>query len=58
MMDPLWGGDDDSNVDARFKKTFWWEPFWNATTFWDKQMDLPFRQDRYTRLTFFVDSVS
>ena len=59
MMDPLWGGDDDSNVDARLKKTFWWEPFWMATTFWDKQMDLPFRQDRYfVYLFIFVDFIS
>lgn len=48
MADPLWaGGDDPAKVDARLKKTFWWEPFWISTTFWDKQMDLPFRQDRY-----------
>ncbi|TFK30294.1 hypothetical protein FA15DRAFT_726373 [Coprinopsis marcescibilis] len=43
--DPLWS--DDAGVDARKKKTFWWEPFWLSTTFWDKQMDLPFRQDRF-----------
>ncbi|KAF8972648.1 hypothetical protein BDZ97DRAFT_1901173 [Flammula alnicola] len=47
MLDPLWGGDDDSKTDARQKTTFWWEPFWISTTFWDKQMDLPFRQDRF-----------
>jgi len=47
MMDPLWGGDDDSQTDARLKKTFWWEPFWMSTTFWDRQTVLPFRQDRY-----------
>ena len=53
MMDPLWGCDDDSKADARLKKTFWWEPFWIATTFWDRQMDLPFRQDRYiSRILF------
>jgi hypothetical protein len=46
MLDPLWGGDDDPKADQRQKKTFWWEPFWISTTFWDKQMDLPFRQDR------------
>ncbi|TFK36407.1 hypothetical protein BDQ12DRAFT_736999 [Crucibulum laeve] len=45
-LDPLWGGDDDL-VDERKKKTFWWEPFWISTTFWDKQMDLPFRHDRF-----------
>jgi hypothetical protein len=43
LMDPLWGGDDD---DSKAKKTFWWEPFWVSTTFWDRQMHLPFRQDR------------
>ena len=47
LSDPLWGGDDDSKADARQKTTFWWEPFWISTTFWDTQMDLPFRQDRY-----------
>ncbi|PBK93214.1 hypothetical protein ARMGADRAFT_1165448 [Armillaria gallica] len=46
-MDPLWGGDDDSSQDARTKATFWWEPFWISVSFWDKQMDLPFRQDRF-----------
>ncbi|KAK0463544.1 uncharacterized protein EV420DRAFT_1728362 [Desarmillaria tabescens] len=46
-MDPLWGGDDDSSHDARTKATFWWEPFWISVSFWDKQMDLPFRQDRF-----------
>ena len=45
--DPLWGGDEALN-DAipRKKATFWWEPFWIGVTFWDKQMDLPFRRDR------------
>ncbi|KDR67969.1 hypothetical protein GALMADRAFT_79088 [Galerina marginata CBS 339.88] len=47
MMDPLWGGSDDSKADARQKKTFFWEPFWVSATIWDKQMDLPFRQDRF-----------
>jgi hypothetical protein len=47
FMDPLWGGDDhDSKEDGKEKKTFWWDPFWVSTTFWDKQMYLPFRQDR------------
>lgn len=43
--DPLWGGDDRSD-DKREKALFWWEPFWMSVSFWDKQMDLPFRQDR------------
>ncbi len=48
MADPLWAGTDDpATVDVRVKKTFWWEPFWISTTFSDKQIDLPFRQDRY-----------
>jgi hypothetical protein len=42
-MDPLWGGDDESTQNMR---TFWWEPFWVSVAFWDKQMDLPFREDR------------
>jgi hypothetical protein len=46
-MDPLWGGDDDpSETIGREAMTFWWEPFWMTVSFWDKQMDLPFRQDR------------
>lgn len=46
-IDPLWGGGDETAGDARKKKTFWWEPFWISTTFWDIQMDLPLRQDRF-----------
>ncbi|KIL00075.1 hypothetical protein PAXRUDRAFT_822018 [Paxillus rubicundulus Ve08.2h10] len=47
-MDPLWGGDDIPNDATRREKvTFWWEPFWIGVSFWDKQMDLPFRQDRF-----------
>ncbi|KAL4067845.1 hypothetical protein V8B97DRAFT_1402205 [Scleroderma yunnanense] len=46
--DPLWGGDEVPNDAAkRGKVTFWWEPFWIGVTFWDKQMDLPFRRDRF-----------
>lgn len=44
--DPLWGGADVKDSRRGELKTFWWEPFWISTTFWDKQMDLPFRQDR------------
>ncbi|KAJ6531070.1 hypothetical protein B0H19DRAFT_468673 [Mycena capillaripes] len=46
-MDPLWGGDDESATSAANLRTFWWEPFWVSVAFWDKQMDLPFRQDRF-----------
>ncbi|KAJ2916940.1 hypothetical protein MD484_g3439, partial [Candolleomyces efflorescens] len=42
--DVLWC--EDAGVDPSKKQTFWWEPFWLSTTFWDKQKDLPFRQDR------------
>ncbi|KAI6028590.1 hypothetical protein F5J12DRAFT_903538 [Pisolithus orientalis] len=46
--DPLWGGDEIPNDATRREKvTFWWEPFWIGVTFWDKQMDLPFRQGRF-----------
>ncbi|KAI0062362.1 hypothetical protein BV25DRAFT_1916260 [Artomyces pyxidatus] len=46
--DPLWGGDDGpADCIGRVKKTFWWEPFWIGVSFWDKQMDLPLRQDRF-----------
>lgn len=44
-MDPLWGGGDNP-ADPLNKTVFWWEPFWISITFWDGQMDLPFRQDR------------
>ncbi|KAJ3889305.1 hypothetical protein GG344DRAFT_89506 [Lentinula edodes] len=43
-MDPLWGGDDEPSGE---KTTFWWEPFWVSMSFWDEQVDLPFRQDRF-----------
>ncbi|KAF8136665.1 hypothetical protein EV363DRAFT_1545071 [Boletus edulis] len=47
-LDPLWGGDETSNdAIGREKVTFWWEPFWIGVTFWDKQIDLPFRRDRF-----------
>ncbi|KZT34721.1 hypothetical protein SISSUDRAFT_1072030 [Sistotremastrum suecicum HHB10207 ss-3] len=42
--DPLWGGNDESVAN---KTTYWWEPFWVLITFWDRQMDLPFRSDRF-----------
>lgn len=46
--DPLWGGDDGPNDWEKHERTtFWWEPFWMSVSFWDQQMDLPFRQDRY-----------
>lgn len=44
-MDPLWGGDDNPREHIN-KTIFWWEPFWITMTFWEKQMDLPFRKDR------------
>nr|VWP02315.1 Atg26p [Ganoderma boninense] len=43
--DSLWGGDAEGP--SREVKTFWWEPFWMETSFWDRQMDLPFRKDRF-----------
>ncbi|KAJ7481036.1 hypothetical protein B0H11DRAFT_1230530 [Mycena galericulata] len=46
-MDPLWGGDDESTGSTANLRTFWWQPFWVSVAFWDKQMDLPFRQDRF-----------
>ena len=42
--DPLWVGEDTE--DGSPKSTFWWEPFWVTASFWDKQLDLPFRGDR------------
>lgn len=46
-LDPLWGGDDGpADCVGKEKRTFWWEPFWITMNFWDKQMDLPLRQDR------------
>ena len=45
--DPLWGGGDDlTDVAEGERATFWWDPFWIVISFWDQQMDLPFRQDR------------
>ncbi|EIN07073.1 hypothetical protein PUNSTDRAFT_114572 [Punctularia strigosozonata HHB-11173 SS5] len=47
-MDSLWGGDDGpSDWQGRERTTFWWEPFWMSASFWDRQMDQPFRQDRF-----------
>jgi len=47
-MDPLWGGDDDPHESfGRERTMFWWEPFWMSVSFWNRQMDLPFREDRY-----------
>ncbi|KAI9069073.1 hypothetical protein FKP32DRAFT_1587180 [Trametes sanguinea] len=49
-LDPLWGGDESSSDSAsgtRELKTLWWEPFWMTVSFWDRQMDLPFRRDRF-----------
>ena len=47
-LDPLWGGDDGpGDCVGREKRTFWWEPFWVGISFWDRQMDLPLREDRY-----------
>lgn len=49
LHDVLWGGDDESSDRLdRKRTTFWWEPFWMSVSFWDRQMDLPFRSDRYT----------
>ncbi|KAI6045628.1 hypothetical protein EDC04DRAFT_2877047 [Pisolithus marmoratus] len=46
--DPLWGGDEPPNDATKLEKvTFWWEPFWIGVTFWDRQMDLPFRRGRF-----------
>ncbi|TFK54688.1 hypothetical protein OE88DRAFT_1653133 [Heliocybe sulcata] len=48
IVDPLWGGDDDlEESPGRERTTFWWDPFWMTVSFWDKQMDLPFREDRF-----------
>lgn len=46
-FDPLWGNvDEKAEEDPNNRKIFWWEPFWISITFWDKQMDLPVREDR------------
>ncbi|KAG5644049.1 hypothetical protein DXG03_009201 [Asterophora parasitica] len=44
-IDPLWGFVDEDK--SKEQNTFWWEPFWVSVTFWDKQLDLPFRPDRF-----------
>jgi hypothetical protein len=52
-LDPLWGGDDDPSEFAGHERTtFWWEPFWMSVSFWDKQMDLPLREDRCVKMTY------
>lgn len=49
--DPLWGGTDElGEGSAKERRTFWWEPFWITVSFWDKQMDLPIRDDRWVLL--------
>ena len=54
-LDPLWGGDEVPNDSTtRQKVIFWWEPFWIGVTFWDKQMDLPFRRDRSVSILSFL----
>jgi hypothetical protein len=45
-FDPLWGGDDGLDDSTVEKAIFFWEPFWISTTFWDRQMDMPIREDR------------
>jgi len=56
-LDPLWGGDDGpADCVGREKRTFWWEPFWIGISFWDKQMDLPLREDRYEPLLLSRDN--
>lgn len=55
--DPLWGGDDDpSEWAGKEIKTFWWEPFWTTISFWDRQLDLPIREDRWGAC-FFIEWV-
>nr|GAT60204.1 predicted protein [Mycena chlorophos] len=44
--DPLWGGDDEPARGEELRE-YWWEPFWVFVSFWDQQMDLPFRRDRF-----------
>ena len=51
VHDPLWGGDTVTDGPLKETKTFWWEPFWIETSFWDRQMDLPFRKDRWVACT-------
>ncbi|CAE6439199.1 unnamed protein product, partial [Rhizoctonia solani] len=46
--DPLWGGGRaEFEQSPQDLKTFWWEPFWISASFWDKQRDMPFREDRF-----------
>ena len=45
-FDPLWADDEGSHEWDGEKTTFWWEPFWMTVSYWDKQMDQPFRPDR------------
>lgn len=55
--DPLWGGNDDLGEWSSGKemRTFWWEPFWITVSFWDRQMDLPIREDRLVQFLLHAD---
>ncbi|KZT69866.1 hypothetical protein DAEQUDRAFT_709659 [Daedalea quercina L-15889] len=46
-LDPLWADDEASHEWEVEKTIFWWEPFWMTCSYWDKQMDQPFRPDRF-----------
>lgn len=46
-MDPLWASVDGDVNDSSNKKTFWWVPFWISISFWETQLYLPFREDRF-----------
>ncbi|KZV77652.1 hypothetical protein PENSPDRAFT_621231 [Peniophora sp. CONT] len=47
-LDPLWGGDDTpAESQNHTKSEFWYEPFWICMNFWDQQMDMPMREDRF-----------
>ena len=46
-LDPLWGGDVQNDNLQREKSTYYWEPPWAIISFWDTQMDLPMRTDRF-----------
>lgn len=46
-LDPLWGGDLRDENRSREKATYYWEPPWVSVSFWDTQMDMPMRPDRF-----------
>ncbi|KAH7107515.1 hypothetical protein BKA62DRAFT_136205 [Auriculariales sp. MPI-PUGE-AT-0066] len=46
-LDPLWAGEPRIDGLPREKTTYYWEPPWVSVSFWEKQMDMAMRPDRF-----------